>query len=73
MKDGTVIDIENPSRLPDLSKIDEIREAHHYCDNADAAGIRRPCDDALQSKARRASQHGIPRPAGNPEIRHADE
>ena len=26
MKDGTVIDIENPSRLPDLSKIDEIRE-----------------------------------------------
>jgi GTP-binding protein LepA len=26
MKDGSVIDIENPSRLPDLSKIEEIRE-----------------------------------------------
>ncbi|BAK76399.1 GTP-binding protein LepA [Pseudogulbenkiania sp. NH8B] len=26
MKDGTVIEVENPSKLPDLSKIDEIRE-----------------------------------------------
>ncbi len=26
MKDGTVIQVENPSRLPDLSKIEEIRE-----------------------------------------------
>ncbi len=26
LKDGSVIDIENPSRLPDLSKIEEIRE-----------------------------------------------
>jgi GTP-binding protein LepA len=26
LKDGTVIDIENPSRLPDLGKVDEIRE-----------------------------------------------
>ncbi|MCP5278280.1 MAG: elongation factor 4 [Thiobacillus sp.] len=26
MKDGTMIDVENPSRLPDLSKIEEIRE-----------------------------------------------
>jgi len=26
MRDGTVIEIENPSRLPDLSKIEEIRE-----------------------------------------------
>ncbi|HJU49748.1 MAG TPA: translation elongation factor 4 [Pseudogulbenkiania sp.] len=26
MKDGTIIEVENPSKLPDLSKIDEIRE-----------------------------------------------
>lgn len=26
LKDGSVIDIENPSRLPDLGKVDEIRE-----------------------------------------------
>jgi GTP-binding protein LepA len=26
MKDGSLIEVENPSRLPDLSKIDEIRE-----------------------------------------------
>ena len=26
MKDGTMIDVENPSRLPDLAKIEEIRE-----------------------------------------------
>jgi GTP-binding protein LepA len=26
MKDGTLVEVENPSRLPDLSKIDEIRE-----------------------------------------------
>jgi GTP-binding protein LepA len=26
LRDGTVIEIENPSRLPDLSKIDEVRE-----------------------------------------------
>jgi GTP-binding protein LepA len=26
MKDGTVLEIENPSRLPDLSKVEEIRE-----------------------------------------------
>src|SRR5205085_4626542 len=26
MRDGTVVDIENPSKLPDLSKVEEIRE-----------------------------------------------
>ncbi len=26
LRDGTVIEVENPSRLPDLSKVDEIRE-----------------------------------------------
>lgn len=26
MRDGTMIEIENPSKIPDLSKIEEIRE-----------------------------------------------
>jgi GTP-binding protein LepA len=31
MKDGTVLDVENPSKLPDLSKIEEIREPIITC------------------------------------------
>jgi GTP-binding protein LepA len=31
MKDGTVMDVENPSKLPDLSKIEEIREPIITC------------------------------------------
>ena len=52
LRDGTLIEIENPSKLPDLSRVEEIREPIITRDDPDAAGIRRPGDHAVHRAAR---------------------
>ena len=42
LRDGTLLEIENPSKLPDLSHVEEIREPIITDDDPDAAGVRRP-------------------------------
>ena len=71
LNDGTVLEVENPSKMPDLGRIKEIREpivtVHLYMPQ----DIRRPGDDAGQPEARRAAQHGLPRPPGDADLRDA--
>ena len=65
LRDGTVLEIENPSKLPDLSRVEEIREPIITATILDAAGLRRPGDHAVHREARRAEEHAVPRPAGD--------
>ena len=63
MRDGTVLEIENPSQLPDPSTIEGDPRADHHGDDPDAAGLRRPGADAVHREARHAEEHAIPRHA----------
>jgi GTP-binding protein LepA len=57
LRDGTVLMVENPSKMPDPSKIEEIREPIVTGDDLRAAGIRRCGHHAVHRQARRADQH----------------
>ena len=52
MRDGTVIEIENPSKLPDLSQVEEIREPIITRHDHHAAGVRGPGDHAVRREKR---------------------
>ncbi len=71
LRDGTVLEIENPSKLPDLSRVEEIREPIITATILDAAGVRRPGDDAVHGEARRAEEHAVRRPPGDADLRTA--
>jgi hypothetical protein len=71
LRDGSVVSVENPSKMPDPAKIEEIREPivdvtifvpQEYV----GAG-----DHAVHRQARRADRHHLPRPARDPEVRTA--
>ena len=64
-RDGNVVEIENPSKLPDLSQRRGDPRADHHGDDPDAAGVRRPGDHAVHREARRAEEHAVPRPPGD--------
>ena len=64
LNNGEVIEIENPSKMPDQGKVKEIREPIVTRASVHAARLRRSGHDAGQSEARRADQHGLSRPAG---------
>jgi hypothetical protein len=62
LNDGTVLQVENPSKMPDLGQDRGDPRAHRHGAPLHAAGLRRPGDDAVQPEARRADEHGLPRP-----------
>ncbi len=62
-----------PSKLPDLGKIEEMREPIVTCHHLGAAGLRGHRDHPVQPEARRAAQHALPRPPGAADLRDADE
>ena len=61
---ATVILVENPSKMPDPAEDRGDPRADRHGAPVHAAGVRRPGDDAGQPEARRADQHGLPRPPG---------
>ncbi len=71
LRDGTLLEIENPSKLPDLSHVEEIREPIITDDDPDAAGVRRRGDDAVHREARRPEEHAVRRPPGDADLRAA--
>ena len=70
---------ERRRRDPGREPVEDARPGAHRRDpRADrhrapvhAAGLRRPGDDAGQPEARRADQHGVPRPPGDADLRDA--
>ncbi len=73
MRDGTVVEIENPSKLPDPSQDRGNPRADHHRHHPDAAGICRAGDDPVQQEARRAEEHAVHGPAGDADLRTAAE
>ncbi len=72
MADGTVINVENPSKMPDPSKIAEIREPIVTVNLYMPQGVRRIGDHAVYPEARQSDQHVVPRPAGATDLRNSD-
>ena len=73
LRDGTMIEIENPSKLPDLSKIEEIREPIITATILVPQEYVGPGDHAVHQQARRAEEHAVHRPAGDAHLRDAAE
>jgi hypothetical protein len=71
MRDGTTIQVENPAKLPEVQKMEEIREPIINQDIR-AAGIPRFGDYAVREQARPAGEHGLPRSPGAADLRYAD-
>jgi hypothetical protein len=69
--DGEVVMVENPSKMPDQGKTEEIREpivtVHLYMPQEYVGA----CHDAGQPEARRADEHGLPRSPGHADLRDA--
>ena len=72
MRDGAVIEIENPSKLPDLSRVEEIREPIITATILMPQEYVGPGDHAVHREARHAEEHAVPRPAGDAHLRAAD-
>ncbi len=72
-RDGTVLEIENPSKLPDPSKIEEIREPIITASILVPQDYVGPVMTLVQSEARRAAQHAVRRTAGAAHLRAAAE
>ena len=73
LRDGTVIEIENPSKLPDPSKIEEIREPIITASILVPQEYVGRGDDAVQPEARQPAEHAVPRAAGHAHLRAAAE
>ena len=67
LKSGEVEQIENPSRLPEPSRIAEIREPIITI-NLLMPRVCRPSDDAVQQQARCAAQYAIHGASGDVEL-----
>ena len=65
LRDGTVLMVDNPSKMPDPSKIEEIREPIVTVNLYMPQGICRFGDHAVHAEARRADQHELSRQAGD--------
>ena len=72
MRDGTVLEIENPSKLPDLSRVEEIREPIITATILMPQEYRRAGHHPVHREARRAEEHAVPRPPGDADVRAAD-
>ena len=59
MHDGSLIEVENPSRLPDASKIEEIREPIITATILVPSDYVGPGDDLVHQQARRAEEHAV--------------
>jgi GTP-binding protein LepA len=68
--DGTVMDIENPAKLPDLSRV-ERSASRSSRRRSSCRRITSARADALHREARRAEEHAIRRPAGDAPLRAA--
>jgi GTP-binding protein LepA len=69
--DGETIKVENPSKIPDGGKVNEIREPIVTVHSVYAAGLRGRRHDAGQPEARYPAEHGLPRQAGHADLRNA--
>jgi GTP-binding protein LepA len=66
--DGEILMVENPSKMPDQGRMEEIR-AHRHGASLYAAGVRGRGHDAGQPQARRADEHGVSRAPGDADLR----
>jgi GTP-binding protein LepA len=73
MKDGSQIEVENPSRLPDLSKIEEIREPIITATILVPEEYPGQRHDPVQPEAGRPGGHEIPGPPGDDQVRPAPQ
>ena len=71
LRDGTVIEIENPSKPARPLEGRGDPRADHHGDDPDAAGVRGTGADAVHREARRAEEHALRRPAGDADLRPA--
>jgi translation elongation factor EF-4 len=69
--DGEVVMVENPSKMPEMGKMAEIREPIVTDAPLHAAGVCGCGDDAGQPEARRTNEHGLQRPPGRADLRNA--
>jgi GTP-binding protein LepA len=68
MRDGTVLSVENPSKLPDPSRIEEIREPIITTTVFRAPGLPGRGHHAVRAEARRPGEHAVPRPPGHADL-----
>jgi len=74
LKNGDTIYVDNPSRLPDLSFIEDMREPIVQANIlAGPAGSSRQRHHPVHREARSAARHAVPRLAGSGALRPADE
>ena len=66
-----VVEIENPSKLPDLSRVEEIREPIITTTILMPQEYVGPVITLVHRAARRAEEHAVPRPAGDADLRAA--
>jgi GTP-binding protein LepA len=64
-------EVENPSQDARPGPHPRDPRAHRHRAPVHAAGLRGPGDDAGQPEARRAAEHGLPRPPGHADLRAA--
>jgi len=70
LRDGTLIGVDNPSRMPDRPRSPK-SGSRSWRSRSSCEGVRGCGDHAVHQQARRADQPELPRPARAPELRAA--
>ena len=71
LRDGTLLEIENPSKLPDLSRVEEIREPIITTTILMPQEYVGPVITLCTEKRGRAEEHAVPRSPGDADLRAA--
>ena len=71
LRDGTLLEIENPSKLPDLSRVEEIREPIITTTILMPQEYVGPVMTLCTEKRGVAEEHAVPRPPGDADLRAA--